>query len=295
MARLSWPSPATCDELIILVALLTLGGVLVASMPVWLLIAMLVLLVPLLLFAKYSHHWLPLSDRAVVTYGTCDHARALHLDRIALLVAESFPEHNAHGELAQVDEDGNDIVDTLVGFHDEARCRWLFCSLDDEQSPVVGLALCVLYHDAIYVSSLCVAPELRGRGLGSHIMRTISALGIAEGLRKVTGSVDAKAQHLIQLYTRLGGTVRPPAPMSDGAESRHERLDAPTGIVTSFGVELPRRLPPLSESQRRRWRESRTSGSSKARATSDPSRRVAARLVERVKRECARRGIDADM
>ena len=182
--------------------------------------------------------WPPL--RPVVRVGCCEHARRLHMAEIDSLIRRSFPEE--HGAVGS--EDSEDIVNVLCGFHDADICSWLFCSLEGRPG-LVCVALVAEYTDALFVSSLCVDPALRGRGLGSHLMKSISALAAARGLGLVTGSVSGDAPHLLRLYGRLGGVARPAAPMSAGAERAHVRLDAPSGPATCDGVRAPLPLSPV--------------------------------------------------
>ena len=129
---------------------------------------------------------------ATVTQSDASGAR-VHLDSIRRLVKAGFDEFEQAGEA----DDGEDLLEVLCGVHELEQSLFLFCWLPDHPEPV-GFALFFRYSDALYASTLCVSPSCRRRGLGSLLMRSGSALAFSMGLPKLTGSVDAAAQHLVR-------------------------------------------------------------------------------------------------
>ena len=65
----------------------------------------------------------------------------------------------------------------------------------------------VAYHDSLYVASLCVAHEHRGRGVGSLLMRSASSHAASRGLPALSGSVFGGSTSLTDFYVSLGGTL----------------------------------------------------------------------------------------
>ena len=135
-------------------------------------------------------------------------------------------------------DDGAPILDVLAGFHDLGDCEWLLVGTVE---ALDAMAMTVRYHDSLYVATLCVAPRLRRRGLGSLVMKAASAFASELGFRRVTGSVDADERHLLTMYAALGATEEDAAFASPNAATRpKKRLAAPAGVVG--GVPAPARV-----------------------------------------------------
>ena len=135
-------------------------------------------------------------------------------------------------------DDGAPILDVLAGFHDLGDCEWLLVGTVE---ALDAMAMPVRYHDSLYVATLCVAPRLRRRGLGSLVMKAASASALELGFRRVTGSVDADEQHLLTMYAALGATEEDAAFASPNATTQpKKRLAAPSGVVG--GVPAPARV-----------------------------------------------------
>ena len=174
-----------------------------------------------------------------VAAGRCEHARARSAE-MRNLICCAFPEFI--GQLVA----GDDIVDVQLGCYEPEQSHWLLC--EDAGGRLVGMALLIELHDSLFVASLAVDASLRGRGIGSHLMRTSSAYAASLGLPKVSGNVSTEAPHLARLYTRLGGTMHPPMPSSAGSSAAApptRRWDSPSGPVTALDTPAPRVLPPL--------------------------------------------------
>ena len=154
------------------------------------------------------------------------------------LVCAAFP------EILESLEEGDDIVLQQLGYHEPEQSHWLFC--EDSDGRLVGMALLIELHDSLFVASLAVDAALRGRGIGSHLMRTASAHAHRLGLPKVSGNVSVEAPHLARLYARLGGTMHPPMPSSGGAVAPSRRWDSPSGPPTALDTPAPQTLPPLT-------------------------------------------------
>ncbi|KAH8066530.1 hypothetical protein JL722_977 [Aureococcus anophagefferens] len=135
-------------------------------------------------------------------------------------------------------DDGAPILDVLAGFHDLGDCEWLLVGTVE---ALDAMAMTVRYHDSLYVATLCVAPRLRRRGLGSLVMKAASAFAAELGFRKVTGAVDADERHLLTMYAALGATEEDAAFASPNATTQpKKRLAAPSGVVG--GVPAPARV-----------------------------------------------------
>lgn len=189
------------------------------------------------------------ASRARVFEGTCAHAY-WRATAIRALMVDAFPEN------ADALAESDDVIDNLLGFHIAEHTRWLFCYTNGQDASargarsadggrLVGVAMLVTYHDSLFVANIAVDSSVRGRGLGSLLMRSASALAADLGLPRVAGSVPSDAAHLERLYARLGGTAHPPEPCSDGAVVRAptRRWDAPSGKPTARDTPAPQMLP----------------------------------------------------
>ena len=182
--------------------------------------------------------------RLLEAYRVCtasSAAASIHLGDIARLVRSCFPEEFAGAEASE--ELARDPLGALAGFHELRDCEWLLALTIDGQ--LIGLAMTVAYHDSLYVASLCVAHEHRGRGVGSLLMRSASSHAASRGLPALSGSVFGGSTSLTDFYVALGGTLEVGyslgAPGSAVVPAR--RLRAPSGPTTALGVPPP---PPLS-------------------------------------------------
>jgi len=104
-----------------------------------------------------------------IVYATSTQACGF-MSALRRLIELSFPEDVS-------DEDtrtamNEDALSVLSGFHDVDQCEWLLAM---HNGQLIGIAMMVAYHDSLYVSSLCVLPTHRGRGVGSKLMRSASA------------------------------------------------------------------------------------------------------------------------
>lgn len=167
---------------------------------------------------------------STVTVGSCNDARRVEADVLALVLT-AFPERASDLEYGS-----GDIIDNLCGFHEPNDCLWLLCFISGR---LCAFAMVVEYHDSLYVSSLAVHASLRGCGLGSHIMRSASALAASRGLPKVSGSVSSTSPHLARLYARLGGVALPPPQSSGDTVVPSQRWEAPSGRPTAHNTRVP--------------------------------------------------------
>jgi GNAT superfamily N-acetyltransferase len=66
-----------------------------------------------------------------------------------------------------------------------------------------------------YLGYIVIQSSLRGRGLGSHLLRELVALGREQGWRAITGAltqthaIDGSLRHLIRFYESHGFRVKP--------------------------------------------------------------------------------------
>ena len=189
-----------------------------------------------------------------ITSAAILHRRRHTLARLVYVASSSFVrEHYAAQVFALVkdgfpddieDDDRDDIVGCLVGFHDEECCKWLVIPAD--AGTMCALALVVPYHDRLYISTVCVASCWRRQGLATILLRSASIYAKEVlNLERLSGSIALARQHnairLQRFYKRLGGAVEPLPPMEGGAgcERTTMRIDAPSGAVTAHGVPLP--------------------------------------------------------
>ena len=151
---------------------------------------------------------------------------------IDVLVRTSFPEAFVGDVITE------DVLEELSGFHDLDDCEWLLAFCDQQ---VIGMAMVVAYHDSLYVASLCVLHQHRGRGVGARLMRTASASAASRGLPALSGSVFGGSTRLIDFYVGLGGHLEAGhsivAPGS--AIVAAQRLRAPSGLQTARDVPPP--------------------------------------------------------
>ena len=161
-----------------------------------------------------------------------------HIPAISRLIIASFP-----GEAASAIDDEDDVLSVLAGFHEVDECEWLLAI--DEHEEIVGMAMVVQYHDSLYVASLCVLPARRGKGVGSRLMRSASALAAQRGLPSLSGSVFGGSERLVRFYQSLGGQLEAGHSVAaPGSPQPAQRLRARAGPATALGEPPP--SPPAS-------------------------------------------------
>jgi putative acetyltransferase len=69
---------------------------------------------------------------------------------------------------------------------------------------VVGTVSAVGRGDALYVRSMAVSPNARGRGVASRLLATIEAFALAHGFRRLELSTTPFLRAAITLYERAG-------------------------------------------------------------------------------------------
>lgn len=88
------------------------------------------------------------------------------------------------------------------GYFDAESSRSL---VTREKHELVGLLLCSrVREDVGHVTQICVAPEYRGGGLGTMLMRECAASLASRNFSKLTLTVTASNQNAVALYERLG-------------------------------------------------------------------------------------------
>ena len=85
-----------------------------------------------------------------------------------------------------------------------------FLAVDGEDGRVCGLCLASLVaEEAGHITQVCVAPEVRGTGVGYELMRRSLAAMAGYGCRSVSLTVTAANRGAVELYERMGfGTLR---------------------------------------------------------------------------------------
>jgi ribosomal protein S18 acetylase RimI-like enzyme len=80
-----------------------------------------------------------------------------------------------------------------------------YVAFDVEQSWLCGLSLTsVVAPDAGHITQICVAPELRGAGLGYELLRHSLVTLQAHGCRRVSLTVTAANREAVAVYERMG-------------------------------------------------------------------------------------------
>jgi len=85
-----------------------------------------------------------------------------------------------------------------------------FCLVADQKGKIVGFVLGTLIDKRNsawsygYILWLGVAPEVRGHGLGEHLVNRITELFIANGARMMLVDTSVENQPAIRLFRRLG-------------------------------------------------------------------------------------------
>lgn len=72
------------------------------------------------------------------------------------------------------------------------------------EHPVVGFCAFWLVCDEIHINNLAIRPGLRGRGLGTALVREVLAQAQVLGARRATLEVRASNAAALRLYRRLG-------------------------------------------------------------------------------------------
>ena len=66
------------------------------------------------------------------------------------------------------------------------------------------------HEDEYYVDTICVAPEARGKGIGSLLLQFAIDQTKERGFRKLSLNVETKKEQAIRLYERLGFVITEP-------------------------------------------------------------------------------------
>jgi ribosomal-protein-alanine N-acetyltransferase len=69
---------------------------------------------------------------------------------------------------------------------------------------VAGFCAFWVVFDEIHINNVAVRPELRGRGMGTALMRRVFREGASLGARRATLEVRASNEGALRLYVRLG-------------------------------------------------------------------------------------------
>jgi ribosomal protein S18 acetylase RimI-like enzyme len=130
-------------------------------------------------------------------------------DDAARLISRSYQGH--------VDSDINDQYRSLAG----AR-RFLtnivqypgcgtfyplasFVAADESSGRVVGVCLSSLVaQDVGHITQVCVAPELRGTGVGYELIRRSAVALLERGCGRASLTVTASNENAVRLYERMG-------------------------------------------------------------------------------------------
>ena len=78
--------------------------------------------------------------------------------------------------------------------------------LEDEREGVIGYAVLWCILDQGELANVAVAPRLRGRGLGAHLLSRVLEVARERGIRTVFLEVRATNRQALELYRRFGFT-----------------------------------------------------------------------------------------
>lgn len=78
-------------------------------------------------------------------------------------------------------------------------------SLVDDQVPLAAFGQCYIRLERCHFGRLAVSPKMRGRGLGTRLIRELTTWGLAEfGDRELSLFVNVSNEAAHRLYLRLG-------------------------------------------------------------------------------------------
>jgi ribosomal-protein-alanine N-acetyltransferase len=90
----------------------------------------------------------------------------------------------------------------LSELQNPAVCRILVART--ERDRVAGYCAFWLVSDEVHINNLAIRPQLRGRGMGTALVREVLARGQASGAMRATLEVRASNADARRLYERLG-------------------------------------------------------------------------------------------
>ena len=64
--------------------------------------------------------------------------------------------------------------------------------------------------DELYINTVCIAPEYRGKGIGSQLFEYAESIAKRDGISKLSLNVETQKESAIRLYTRLGFEIVSP-------------------------------------------------------------------------------------
>lgn len=152
--------------------------------------------------------WARLDSALVLQGSTCNGSDEISGCRE--LVSLCFPDMGTSLDEFQ----GRDFLDQIIGHHELNDCLFLY--IFNQNKGMVGFAILCAYHDAVYVSCLCVHPQWRRNGLGKQMLLHAQCLAFELHLPKVCGTVIGQQPHLVRYYSKLGAEVQRMGIGSDG-------------------------------------------------------------------------------
>ncbi len=91
--------------------------------------------------------------------------------------------------------------DALLNELENPRSSYVVLEYSGE---IIAYAGCWVVFDEAHINNVAVAPSLRGRGYGEHIVRYLAKVAFAEGARRMTLEVRASNFIAKSLYAKLG-------------------------------------------------------------------------------------------
>ena len=65
-------------------------------------------------------------------------------------------------------------------------------------------------QDELYINTVCIAPQFRGRGIGTELLHYAEVIAKQQGFSKLSLNVEIQKEQAIRLYKRLGYEIVSP-------------------------------------------------------------------------------------
>jgi putative acetyltransferase len=131
-------------------------------------------------------------------------ATNLDKERVIALVFGVLAEYGLRPEPESKDADLNDIEGNYI------RPGGVFELIEDRQGNLLGaFGLYPLDHDTCELRKMYFVPQIRGIGLGRHVLDRAVAHARRLGFKTITLETNSALKEAIRLYTRFGFTPMP--------------------------------------------------------------------------------------
>lgn len=82
--------------------------------------------------------------------------------------------------------------------------RYAFDVVLEQRRRLIGYACCWIVDDELRINNIAIAPEQRGRGLGTRLLRWVLLAAVSRGCREATLEVRPGNHAAVSLYRRHG-------------------------------------------------------------------------------------------